>query len=62
MAEYPTLKNAPITEALIDIQVKLPSETQLETLLSLREGLSENYPEYKPRQTGYFELRADETG
>ncbi len=41
MEEYPKLRNAPITEALIDIRVKLPSSVDAEKLDSIYELIKE---------------------
>lgn len=45
LTEYPTLKNAPATEALIDIRVKLPSDVQVEKIDSIYESIKVQYPE-----------------
>ncbi len=42
--KYPTLKNAPITEALIDIRCDLPKDFDLEQFKTIGEKISENYP------------------
>lgn len=44
MTDYPTLKNAPITEALIDIRVKLPSEFEAEKLDAIYDSIKDKYP------------------
>ena len=38
--KYPHLEKAPITEALIDIQVKLPESLDIEVFLELGQHLS----------------------
>ena len=45
MEEYQILKKAPITEALIDIRVKLPSELDVKKIDSIHESIKEQYPE-----------------
>lgn len=45
LEDYPVLKNAPITEALIDIRVKLPSEMDVKNIDSIYESIKEQYPE-----------------
>lgn len=44
MIDYRTFKKAPITEALIDIQVVLPEETTLEKLASFHELVKDSFP------------------
>ena len=39
LEDYPILKNAPITEALIDIRVKLPSDFDIKNLSSIYESI-----------------------
>lgn len=43
------LTNAPITEALIDIRVKLPSNVDLSTLASVHTSFASGYPEKRDR-------------
>jgi len=50
MAEYRHLENAPITEALIDLRVRLPSDFNIEILASLKEELSKRYPHFEERR------------
>ena len=50
MTEYPTLKNAPITEALIDIRVKLPKEFDIEKFRSIHGKISAYYPDEQVRK------------
>lgn len=47
MSNYPILKNAPITEALIDIHVKVPDDydVQLKSLYN-----ADKYPDQKERR------------
>lgn len=44
MQKYPTLKNAPIVEAVIDIKVAYSDEVSSETLLSVGERIKSDYP------------------
>jgi len=45
------LKNAPITEAVIDFRVKLPSDFKITEFSSLKDDLRNKYPTVKERQT-----------
>ncbi len=47
--KYPTLKNAPIQEALIDIRAKLPQDTKLTDLLQFHEQVREGFPNKRER-------------
>ena len=60
MAEYRHLNNAPITEAIIDLQVRFPSGFQAEKFSSLRETLHDQYPDVEERRriTGGFGIEA----
>lgn len=63
----PTYKNAPITEALIDIKVTLPDSTKLPQLRSLGDKIGNEYPEIKGRKMWQFQVNsekavANETG
>ena len=44
MDRYPHLKNAPIAEALIDIQVQLPPNIEIGDLIKLQKSVSNDYP------------------
>ena len=44
MAEQRNLKNAPITEALLDIRVKLPKSFKVEKFETLKQDFSDSYP------------------
>ena len=59
---YPLLKNAPIVEALLDIQVQLPKEKDLKMLHTLFEEVKDKYPLEKKRFTfsGTIEFKAQE--
>lgn len=56
MARQRHLKNAPITEALIDFRVKLKSDFDIKKFLSVKADLSNSYPKSEPRRliTGAF--------
>lgn len=60
MATYRHLANAPITEAIIDLRVRLPSGFQVTELSSLREMVQDRYPDGKERRliTGGFGMKA----
>ncbi|MFQ5787654.1 MAG: hypothetical protein ACE5H1_06700 [Thermodesulfobacteriota bacterium] len=47
MTKYPILKKAPITEALIDIRVKLSSAFETEKIDSIYESIKAQYPDKK---------------
>ena len=49
MADWPHLSNAPITEALLDIQVRLPSDTKVEGLAIIHDSIRERYPTPRTR-------------
>lgn len=62
MAEYPFLKNAPITEALIDIRIKIKDSFDVKLFESLHKEISNQYPEKKERHKweGKFEFKKGE--
>ena len=43
------LKNPPITEAILDVQVALPPQTDVERLKKLGEALQSEYPQVRPQ-------------
>jgi len=47
---YQTLANAPITEALIDIKIRIKDDFDLNRLQSLYAFISDTYPDKKPQQ------------
>ena len=47
--KYPYLENAPISEALIDIRVKLPEKVVLQHIETLHNFVKDDYPERKKR-------------
>lgn len=49
MAKLRKLKNPPITEAVIDLFVKLPPEVDLDRLQSVQEPVKEDYPQVQKR-------------
>jgi len=59
---YPLLKNAPIVEALLDIQVQLPKGTDLKALYTLFDKVKDEYPLAKKRFTfsGTIKFKAQE--
>lgn len=56
MTEYPILKNAPITEALIDIRVKLPSKFEAEKIRSIYDSIKTLYPEEQEQKVSEVKL------
>ncbi len=56
MEKYPTLKNAPITEALIDIRVKLPSSVDVNRIDFIHELIREQYPVKQEQKVSEFKL------
>ena len=62
MAEARHLEKAPITEALVDIRVKLPPTIDLSTLDSIHALFAKEYPEKRERikMEGEFDFKAKE--
>jgi len=62
MTEFPLLKNAPITEALIDLRIKLKENFDIERFNLLYEKISDQYPTQKKRHKweGRFEFKKGE--
>lgn len=50
MAEVRHLNNAPITEAIIDFRVKLPSEFKVEAFLELKKTIGDRFPKVQERK------------
>jgi uncharacterized protein (TIGR04255 family) len=50
MADWPHLKNAPITEGLLDIRCTLPADVTLEDLAKFQEAIADRYPQRRERQ------------
>ena len=61
MALQKHLKNAPIIEALIDIQVKLPLSIDVTHLKSISTSISQQYPSEMERMKGGFTFRLGRT-
>lgn len=61
MTEYPHLSNAPIVEALIDIQVQLPSSKSVNDFRLIFDKIKETYPKNKERRkfSGSFAIQGD---
>lgn len=51
MGNWPHLPKAPIVEALIDFQVRLPAETTLEVLSEYHAEVKDRYPERRTRSS-----------
>jgi uncharacterized protein (TIGR04255 family) len=62
MAEVRHLNNAPITEAIIDFRVKLPSEFKVETFLELKNTIGDRFPKVEDRRlfSSQFEIKKGE--
>lgn len=62
MAKYTHLENAPITEALVDIRVKMREDLTVEQLESIYNSISGQYPDKKARHKweGKFEFKKGE--
>jgi len=63
MAEYSLLRNAPITEALIDIRVKIKADFNVQQLLSLHDVIAGQYPRKNEQfqYEGNFEFKQGES-
>jgi len=57
MAQVRHLNNAPITEAIIDFRVKLPSEFKVEAFLELKKTISDQFPKVEERKLFSSQLR-----
>ncbi len=57
MPQYTVLKKAPITEALIDLRVKLPSTVDVAIIDSLFEKIKERYPVRQVHKLSHFSLQ-----
>ncbi len=62
MAEVRHLNNAPITEAIIDFRVKLPSEFKVETFLELKNTIGDRFPKVEDRKlfSSQFKIKKGE--
>ncbi len=60
MASPRHFDHAPITEAIIDLQVKLPKDFEVEQLATLKDKLRDRYPKVEEHRLirGTFELKA----
>ena len=60
MVEQTQLPHAPITEAILDIRVKLPPGVELTTLATFQDALKHRYPSKQERVTwrGHIEIKA----
>ncbi len=59
---WPHLPKAPISEALIDIRVRLPDDTGIGRLAGFRDQLKENYPNCRERRSVSGRLVLSSTG
>jgi uncharacterized protein (TIGR04255 family) len=59
---FPTLSRAPITEALIDIRVQLPSEVNLDTLRNFHTFVASRFPKAEERRSVEAQIRLDDSG
>jgi len=62
LEEYKVLRKAPITEALIDIRVKLRAEIDIKNVNSIHEPIKKEYPEKQEQRISQiqFELKVGE--
>lgn len=60
MVEVIHFPNAPITEALLDIRVKLPGQTDLAKLAAIHDTIKQRYPTKQERVSwrGHLEIEA----
>ena len=60
MVETTRFPNAPITEALLDIRVKLPAQTDLAKLATFHDAIKQKYPSKQERMAwrGHIEIQA----
>src|SRR5262245_61063091 len=59
---WPRLKNAPITEALLDIRAELPPDTTLAALAPFYDLVRDRYPQREERRVDQIEVRLDPVG
>lgn len=61
MRDWPRFPNAPITEALLDIRVKLPPAINLQRLATFQDGVKDRYPNRRERSSwqGGFEIKEE---
>jgi uncharacterized protein (TIGR04255 family) len=62
MTGYPLLRNAPITEALIDVRIKIKEGFDIVRIEALHDAISSQYPDKKARHRleGRFEFKKGE--
>lgn len=60
--KYPNLKNPPITEAIIDIRLKLPNDFNVDDFKSIGHAIKENYPVERTLHVGQAKIRLDSAG
>jgi len=58
-AKFENLKNAPITEALIDIQVRFQTPPSGEVLKSVSDAVSDEFPNIEERQRATFSVGSE---
>ncbi len=56
MEQYPILRNAPITEALIDIRVKLPPQADAKKIDSMYESIKGQYPKKQEQRMSEIKI------
>jgi len=56
LEQYPILRNAPITEALVDIRVKLPSQTDVGKIDSMYELIKDRYPKKQEQRMSEIKI------
>ncbi|MBL7049251.1 MAG: TIGR04255 family protein [Nitrospira sp.] len=63
MNAHPTLNNAPIAEALIDIRVKLPATLKVEIIDTIYDAIKDKYPDKQEQKISELklDLRSEDT-
>ena len=61
MPNWPHLRKAPITEALIDIRVRLPDDANLATLSRFRDEVKDAYPQCRERRKWHSHFTLSKT-
>jgi uncharacterized protein (TIGR04255 family) len=56
LEQYPILRNAPITEALVDIRVKLPPQADIKTVDSMHELIKNRYPKKQEQRMSEIKI------
>jgi uncharacterized protein (TIGR04255 family) len=62
LTEYQVLKKAPITEALVDIRVKLPSELDIKKINVIYELIKDEYPEKQEQRISEIRIETKTGG